>query len=202
MKKLVFPLIMLLLVSFTSADTSGLTKEERAMALSSLKQTQDRVMTAIAALSDAQLNFKATPESWSIAECVEHITITEHSFFGLLEGTLQTEPDASRRGEVKMGDEELMDMIADRSNKVQTQEPFEPTGKYGSHKETVKAFKQKRAENMKFVVTTQDDLRNRYQQLPFGMIDAYQILLVMSAHTERHVRQIEEVKANENFPKE
>jgi hypothetical protein len=32
-------------------------------------------------------------------------------------------------------------------------------------------------------------------------VDAYQILLFMSAHTERHVRQIEEIVVHENFPK-
>jgi hypothetical protein len=36
--------------------------------------------------------------------------------------------------------------------------------------------------------------------LPFGTIDGLQILLFMSGHTERHVAQMEEVMANENFP--
>ncbi|HCO82594.1 MAG TPA: DinB family protein, partial [Arenibacter sp.] len=46
----------------------------------------------------------------------------------------------------------------------------------------------------------QDDLRNRYQQLPFGTVDAYQILLFMSGHTERHIKQMEEVMDDEDFP--
>jgi hypothetical protein len=39
-------------------------------------------------------------------------------------------------------------------------------------------------------------------ELPFGTIDAYQGILFMSAHTERHVRQIEEIMDDENFPEE
>lgn len=93
-------------------------------------------------------------------------------------------------------------MIADRSKKVQTSEAFEPSGKYGSFKETVEEFKSKRSAHIDFVKSTREDLRNRYQQLPFGTIDAYQILLFMSAHTERHIGQMEEVMANEDFPVE
>ena len=32
-------------------------------------------------------------------------------------------------------------------------------------------------------------------------LDAYLWIVFLSAHTERHVKQIEEVKANANFPK-
>jgi hypothetical protein len=32
-------------------------------------------------------------------------------------------------------------------------------------------------------------------------MDAYQFLLLMAGHAERHTLQIEEVKAHQNFPK-
>jgi hypothetical protein len=35
-----------------------------------------------------------------------------------------------------------------------------------------------------------------------GPLDAYQWILLISAHSERHTKQIEEVKADPNFPKE
>jgi hypothetical protein len=38
-------------------------------------------------------------------------------------------------------------------------------------------------------------------QMPFGTLDCYQLSLMMAAHTERHRKQMEEVKANPNFPK-
>ena len=109
-------------------------------------------------------------------------------------------PDVGTPVKVKVTDEGLIAMIEDRSNKVKTGEPFEPSGKYGSFEETVEEFKTKRKEHIGFVKNTQDDLRNRYQQLPFGTIDAYQILLFMSGHTERHIKQMEEVLDDEDFP--
>ncbi len=51
------------------------------------------------------------------------------------------------------------------------------------------------------MATTEDDLRNHYAKFPFGVMDSYQVLLFMSAHTERHIYQIEEVKADPNLPK-
>ncbi len=102
--------------------------------------THDRLLKTLDGLSEAQLNYKSTPEVWSIAECTEHITISENSFFGMLQGTLKTPADPSRRAEVKMSDEQILKMIADRSEKVKTQEAFEPTRKFGSHDATVKEF--------------------------------------------------------------
>lgn len=200
MKKILLPMLMLAMVSFSSSDTK-LTKAERKLAATEMKGTSKHLVKSVKGLSDAQLNFKSSPNSWSIAECTEHITISENTIFGMLEGALKTAADPSKRADVKMTDEQLLKMIVDRSNKVKTSEAFEPSGKFGNHEATLNAFLEKRKANIKFVKTTEEDLRNRYQQVPFGTIDAFQILLFMSAHTERHVLQIEEVKADANFPK-
>lgn len=200
MKKILLPALMLALISFTGSD-STLTKAEREKAVNELTNSKNNLMSAIKGLSDAQLNFKSSPESWSVAECTEHLAISENSLFGLVEGCLKTTPDPSKRSDVKLSDEQLLAIIVDRSNKVKTREAFVPTGKYGTHKETIKEFKGKRKDHIKFVKKTEEDLRNRYQQLPFGTVDAYQLILFMSGHTDRHVLQIEEVKAHPDFPK-
>lgn len=200
MKKIIIPIFVLTLVSFTVVN-GKLTDAERLVAMTELTTTHDRLLKTIDGLSTEQLNFKASPESWSIAECTEHLAISETNIYGMLEKALKTPADPSRRAEVKMTDEQILAMIADRSNKVKTSKPFEPTGKYGSHAATVKAFKTSRVDHIKYVATTEADLRNHYTELPVGTIDAYQVLLFISAHTERHILQIEEVVADANFPK-
>ena len=199
MKKFILPIVMLLLVSFTVSDTR-LTKTERELAVAEMTKSQDHLLRILKGLSKEQLNFKSSPTSWSIAECVEHIAIAENNIFGMITAALKTPADPSRRPEVKISDEKLLIMITDRTNKVKTPKPFEPSGKFGSYDATLKEFKTKRAEHIKYVKNTKDDLRNRYQQLPFGTIDGFQVLLFMSAHNERHIKQIEEVMADENFP--
>lgn len=199
MKKFMLPIAMFVLVSFTASDIK-LTKTERKMAVAELTKSQNRLLKTVKGLSEAQLNFKSSPETWSIAECMEHITVTESIIFGWLKEALKTPADPSRRPEVKFSDEKLMAMITDRSNKAKAPEPAKPSGKFGSYKETVKAYKAKRAEHIKYVKKTNDDLRNHYHELPFGTVDGLQILLFISAHNERHTKQIEEVMAHENFP--
>ncbi len=199
MKKIILPIALLALVGF-GIITAGLTDKERKMAVAELNKTQDRFTSTLEGLSTKELNFKPTPESWSIAECVEHLAISEGMIGGMLTGALKTPADPSKRDSVLISDEKLMGMISSRDKKVKTGEAFVPSGKFGSHEETVKAFLTKRGEHIEYLKTTTDDLRNHYGKLPFGTIDGLQILLFMSGHTERHVAQMEEVMANENFP--
>ncbi|PXX24936.1 DinB family protein [Arenibacter sp. ARW7G5Y1] len=201
MKKVVLPIVLLAVLAF-GVINSTLTDAEREFAVKEMTKSRDHFLNTIEGLNEAQLNYKATDDSWSIAECAEHIAISENMIFGMLQSTLAHGAEPGKRSEVKISDEGLIAMIEDRSKKVKTGEAFEPSGKYGSFEETVEEFKSKRKEHIEFVNSTQDDLRNRYQQLPFGTIDAYQILLFMSGHTERHIKQMEEVMDDEDFPME
>ena len=200
MKKLIFSLAMLALINFKTADTI-LTAEERKAAIDQLAQSKEHLLKSIKGLSTAQLNFKASPTSWSVAECTEHIAISEGMIWGMVDGALKQPADASKRSEVKMSDAQIVGMITDRTNKIKTQEMFEPTGKFGSHDGAVKEFVTKRDTHIDYVKNTNDDLRNRYSQLPFGTIDAYQAIIFMAGHSERHTKQIEEVLVNASFPK-
>ncbi|MBA4055070.1 MAG: DinB family protein [Marivirga sp.] len=155
-------------------------------------------------MSAAQLNFKSSPESWSVAECVEHIAISESNFFGMIQETLKEAADPARRSEIKISDEQLYHAITDRSQRVKTNEAFQPTGKFGSHAETLKEFIKKREASVIYIKNTSDDLRNHFFTFPaevLGTVDAYQLLLFAAGHSKRHTLQIEEVKNNPGFPK-
>ncbi|QCX02134.1 DinB family protein [Aggregatimonas sangjinii] len=199
MKKTILPILVLTLVSFGIINT-GLTDDERKMATEHLTQTKERLTSTLDGLDEEQLNFKPTAESWSIAECVEHLAIAENMFNGMLKGALKEPANTAMRDSVTMSDEKLIGFISVRDTKVKTPEPFEPMGKFGSHEETLEAFMSKRDEHIEYVKTTEDDLRNHYGKLPFATIDGLQIILFMSGHTERHVLQMEEVIAHEDFP--
>ena len=201
MKKIILPIVVLAFVGF-GVINSGLSDEERKTTTEHLMQTQERLISTVDGLTEAQLNFKATPESWSVAECVEHLAISENMLNGMLQGALKEPANPAMRDSVTMPDEELIGFISVRDTKVKTGKPFEPSGKYGTHEETLKAFTSKRQEHIEYINTTEDDLRNHYGKLPFATIDGLQIILFMSGHTERHVKQMEEVMAHEDFPSE
>ena len=199
MKKIILPLVVLTLVGFGIVNEK-LTEEDREFAITEMTQSHDYLSDTLEGLSQEQLDFKTDETSWSIAECLEHITISETMIPGMLKGALETPADPSRRPEVKMPDDALLGMIKSREKKVKTGEAFEPSGKYGSVAETLEAFKSKREEHIAYVKDTDDDLRNHYAESPLGIMDGLQVLLFMSGHTERHTKQMEEIMAHPDFP--
>lgn len=198
-KKLLFAAIAIVTMSFN--NSASLTEAERKYATNLLQETRENLLKKVNGLTPEQLNFKADATSWSVAECVEHIAITENNLFGLSQMALKEPADPSKRNEVKMSDEAVVKMITDRSSKFKTSEAFEPTGKFGTYEATLDEFKTKRDNNIKYIKTTSDDLRNHYNDFPFGKVDSYQTILFMAGHTKRHADQIEEIMKNVNFPK-
>jgi hypothetical protein len=202
MRQIKFLLLVVALVTMSfDVPAPGLTNAEREYASKYLQETKNDLLKKVKGLTAEQLNFKATPESWSVAECVEHLAISENNLFGFAQQALQQPADPSLRKEVKMADEEIIKMITDRTHKVKTQEAFEPSNKFGSFEATLKEFNSKRDSNIKYIKTTSDDLRNHYNDFPFGKIDVYQTILFMTAHSKRHTEQIVEVINNPGFPK-
>jgi hypothetical protein len=199
-RKLFILVLAIAAMSFDKPSTE-LTDAERKQAIQLLEETKEALIRKVSGLSSEQLNFKPDANTWSVAECVEHIAISENNIFGFCQMSLQQPADPSKRSEVKMTDEAIVKMIADRTSKVKTQEAFEPSGKFGSFESTLTEFKTKRDSNINYVKTTADDLRNHYNDFPFGKIDAFQTILFMAAHSKRHVDQIDEVMKNPKFPK-
>lgn len=201
MKRFLLSTLSLALISTVAFAQTTISKEERSKAIDHLKTTNAELLKTVKGLSEEQLNYKPTSDAWSVAECVEHIAISETNIFGIVQMTLKNDPDPSMRSEVKMSDEQLLGIIESREQKVKTREEFEPTNKFGGYDATLSEFKTKRKSNMKFVKSTEDDLRNRYFDFPFGKVDSYQVVIFMSGHTKRHTDQIKEVMASEGFPK-
>jgi DinB superfamily len=181
-----------------------LTPAERQAALQNLQATHDAFLKSIAGLSEKQWRFKPAPDRWSVAEVSEHITISESTIFGLVTQKMMTSPATpDKRADVKVTDQQILTLIPDRSHKVQAPEMLKPTSRWATQAELVKTFEQERMATMDYVRTTNDDLRDHIYPHPLlGPLDAYQWILLISAHSERHTKQIEEVKADPNFPKE
>jgi hypothetical protein len=102
---------------------------------------------------------------------------------------------------LKKADDAVVAMIPDRSHKAQAPEGLKPTNRYASPEGAVKHFLESRAETEEFLNKT-PDLRQHVSDSPLGMkLDAYEWVLFLTAHSERHLKQILEVKADPNFPK-
>jgi len=201
MKKLSILFTAMILFAFKTKDIS-ITEQERKTAIDLLQQTEQGVIDAVTGLSDVQLNFKPAPDRWSVAECVKHIAITEQALWHMTDSVVHGTPNPEKRSEIKATDEQVVQAIESREKKVKTAPPLEPQNTpYQSLSEALESFKTNRAKLIEYVKSTDDDLRNHVVTLPPGSFDCYQMILFIGAHSNRHTQQIEEVKADPNFPK-
>lgn len=202
MKKICILLITASLFSFTTAGDITYSKKDKKFAISYLKETRDRLEKDIKGLSDAQLNWKASDSTWSIANCIEHIALSEKNLFDAAMPSLKEAANPARRSEMKYTDEQLIKIVTDRSFKAKAPEGFRPSGQFGDAHGALNAFLERRQNTINFFKTNKDDLRNHFIANPFlGTIDTYQGLIFMTGHTLRHTLQVEEIMANPSFPK-
>jgi len=180
----------------------AMTNAERDFLVKHLTETKAYLHDAVKGLSEAQLNFKTTPERWSIKECLEHIANTELLVAQRTRELIEEPANPDKRSEIKVTDEELVATVLNRTDKLQAPEVLKPTGKYTSAQDALKAYDNQRDKTIEYIKTTKEDLRGHVSPHPrFGMIDSYQWYLLVGAHQKRHTLQIEEVKADKNFPK-
>ncbi len=175
---------------------------ERNFLVKHLTETKAYLYEAVKGLSEEQMNFKAAPERWSIKECLEHIANTELLVAQRTQELIKQSANRDKRNEIKLTDEELVAAALNRTDKLQAPEVLKPTGKYILAQDALKAYDEQRDKTIEYIKATKEDLRGHVAPHPrFGMIDSYQWYLLVGAHQKRHTLQIEEVKADKNFPK-
>jgi len=184
-----------------SISAQELTQAEKEHALQYLESTKKDVLEATKGLSVAQWNFKPAPDRWSVAQVMEHIAASEEFIrVGLLQEKVMISPPGESSRDVKKIDAAVEAMIPDRSHKAQAPEPLVPNNRFGSPEGSLKQFLESRATTEQFLRSTAG-LRDHVMDGPVGKMDGYEFILFIAAHCERHVKQINEVKANPNFPK-
>lgn len=157
-------------------------------------------LDAINGLSDAQWKFKPAPDRWSIAEIAEHLILTEDALMGWTKKVLDT-PAVAGRAANRTADEKVYAAWMDRSQKATAPAEVRPgAGKWTTPAAAAKEFAARRDRTLDYVRTTQDDLRGHVTKGPGGEMDAYQLVLGIAAHTERHMAQLNEVKAAAGYP--
>jgi len=191
---------LLLLVGALAARAQEVTPAEKDRALQYLESTKKNVLEATKGLSEAQWNFKPAPDRWSVAQVTEHIAAAEDFIRGMVKEKLMVAPAGEAGRDVKKTDESVLAMVPDRSHKAQAPEPLVPGNRFGSPEGSLKHFLETRAETEEFLKST-SGLRDHVMDSPLGKLDGYEFVLFIAAHSERHTKQINEVKADPSFPK-
>jgi DinB superfamily len=204
-KALVGGLVIVLTVCCAEiVRAQDVSQADKDRALAYLESTKKGVVDATKGLSDAQWNFKPAPDRWSIAEVMEHLAAAEDMLRGMDQEQVMKTPAIPPRdpAELQKIDAGVMAQVPDRSHKIAAPEPLKPTNRFGSPADAEKHFVESRAVTEEYLKTT-PDLRAHATDSPMGVkLDGYEWVLLIAAHSERHTKQMLEVKADPNFPKQ
>lgn len=167
-----------------------------------MQDTRKDIEKTTAKLTPEQWNWKQAPERWSVAECVEHIAASEDFLMDIVANQVMKSPARTEPVNLKEQDDALLARITDRSQKAQAPEPLKPTNRFSTPQESLKHFAASREKNIQFAKKAAD-LRDHAMAFGGGnqKLDGYQWILFITAHSERHTKQLKEVMADPNFPK-
>jgi len=185
------------------AADPAMTKEERDKALAAFRESRDQFLRSIADVNDAQWVWKPAPERWSVGLTAEHLVRAEELLFRSVETAMKSEPNPDWEKKTAGKIEFLEKIMPTRTGKAQA--PFEivPEGKI-SRMEILDRFDKIRVRALAFTNDVSGPVKNHTVEHPFAIfntLNAYQWLMYMPWHTERHVKQIMEVKSSPGYPK-
>ena len=186
-----------LLFATPAAHAGPLTNGERQQLVAHFEMTEAWLVSEVEGLTDAQVRFRMTPQSWNVMDVVEHLAIAEPQYWKNLQDPLKQpvkegfKPQATDAGILWYG--------IDRTERTTTGEARVPRGTFPSVKESLASFRKLRATMLDTARTSQDDFRGR--ALEGGYQDLYQWFLMISTHSQRHILQIREMKAHAKYPR-
>lgn len=201
MRSLAF--LALLTFPLLAADPQ-ITAEERQKLIALLEDSRAQLRAATKDLTPDQWKFQPAPERWSIALVTEHIMRTEAGLFQYVERALAAPVNPDWETKTKGKTEFLERIMPSRQGKAQAPLEVRPEGKL-SPAEILASFEKLRARTLELARTTDQPLKAHTADHPFpvfGTLNAYQWLAYIPWHTQRHLKQIEEVKASEGYPRQ
>jgi hypothetical protein len=191
-------LTVLILSAISAAPLSAepMKQEERQQLVAHFEMTEAWLVSELEGLSPAQVKFRAAPDKWSIMDVVEHLAVAEPQYWQTLQKGIAAPvtPDAP-----KVTDAQILWYGIDRTERNKTGDARVPKGRYDNVQTSLGEFRKLRATMLDTAKTSQEDLRGH--KLPGGSQDCYQWFLMISTHSQRHILQIREIKAESGYPK-
>jgi len=189
-------MITLIFAAAISAFANPMTQVEREHLVAHLEMTQSWLTDEVSPLSAAQLNFRAAPDRWTVAEVVQHLVVAEPNYWKILHNALNQPP---KKLSEQATDADVLWYGIDRTRHEKTSADQNPKDQHIDAAQAMKSFLSMHAQLLEMARSSQEDLREH--AVPEWGVDAYQCLLEISTHEQRHILQIREIKASAGFPK-
>ena len=146
-------------------------------------------------VSEEDALFSPGEDCWNILQVAEHVATAERQMLTLWKK--MAAPGDSPREK----DRFILARLGDRILKNPAPEPSIPKGRFTSLKDAEAAFLASREATLATLAEAHD-LRERIVDHPLaGIVDGYQLFLVMALHPQRHAYQVEEIKTHPAYPR-
>ena len=193
---------IVVVISAAGAGGQNLSQPDMDRGLQYLETTKKNIVDATRGLSEAQWNFKPSVFKWSVAQVIEHIAASEDLLRQMAENQIKQQSAPVPDRDLKKTDDRVLEVIPDRSRKFQAPEQLRPRNQFGSPEAALKHFLESRAKTVELLKTTPDLRSHVVDSGLLGKVDAFERILFIAAHSERHTKQLLEVKADSKFPKQ
>ncbi|MBI2796578.1 MAG: DinB family protein [Gemmatimonadetes bacterium] len=170
--------------------------------LERLDAVRDRLVDALETLSDAQWNWAPDQRAWSAAHIAEHLAVIAYGTSRMLTDRFETlEPASFTPEQQARKDARIPLAVANRGVKLESPEHVRPKSRWSSRAETMAKLLYGHDAVADAVRNATVDLRSRTAPHPYlGAFDGMQWAVFTAAHADRHLAQLDELRALPGFP--
>jgi len=168
--------------------------DEKGILRARLEENGEKWLACIRDVSEEQAQFSPGEGQWNILQVAEHVAVAERQMLAMWRKLMQ--PGTTPREK----DEAIVAAQSDRNKKNSAPERSLPTGRFRALRDAEAEFELNRQNSISALLIA-EGLREKTVEHPLaGLVDGYQLFLVMAMHPLRHVYQVEEIKAAPGFP--
>jgi hypothetical protein len=168
--------------------------DEKGVLRARLEENGEKWLASIRDVSEEQAQFSPGEGQWNILQVAEHVAVAERQMLAMWKKVMQ--PGTSPREK----DQTIIAAQGDRNQKREAPERSLPIGRFLRLRDAEGEFELNRQNSISALLVA-EGLRDKVVEHPLaGLVDGYQLFLVMAMHPLRHVYQVEEIKAAPGFP--
>ncbi len=168
--------------------------DEKGLLRARLQENGEKWLGSIRDVSEEQAQFTPGEGQWNVLQVAEHVAVAERQMLTMWRKLMQ--PGTSPREK----DETIIAAQSDRNKKNPAPERSLPIGRFLRLRDAEAEFELNRQNSIAALLVA-EGLRDKVVDHPLaGLVDGYQLFLVMAMHPLRHVYQVEEIKAAPGYP--
>ena len=196
MRKAIIISILFSCAAIAAPGATELSERDRQHLVAHMDMSSNWFIDEVSGLSQGQLDFRRDDDTWTIMEVIEHVVMVGPIYWNDLQNALKQpaiDQDLSSR------DVEILWYGISRAFRDPAIPSERPKGELRDLRVALDTYRKNHARLLEYVKTTKDDLRSHFVNRQRS--DAYQWVLLISTHEQRHILQIREIKAGPKFPR-